>query len=555
MAEISFSERIKSVPGWDQLLRSWGQPTRESFTSAIGWDFLRAISSQEVDNQAVLKRSCLIIPPTFNRQVVAFVASAPKGPRVIASNLTHQLTQEIINHPSIKPIISRSGHHFIGWRKEVMLPRIGRVFSLSFDEVVNYEDEVISLLTIGSHPIKTSDKEFLRLTATIIGWRFCAAIAKQQSTHIQTRFATLTSHLSEGLAVVSPQGTLTLWNRYFYRLTAVRSEQIVGLTVPQIIEKHQHLDWLRTICDKIYSPGAPTTIFEEVEYTRTSGTIRWLAIAASRITDQAGNIEQIMVLARDISHKKNLEKRKSEFISMATHELRTPLTAVMGYLSLMARDQHDLPPRHQVFLERAERASKRLLCLAEDLLHTNQIEEDRLSINWQSVNLAAVLEKITNDLRKRFIEKGLRLRLSAPFDRAIIWADERRIEQIVSNLTENGLKYTNKGGVDLDLKQYRERSGKQFWQIVVKDTGIGIPASQLGHIFDRFHRAHTPEQTQEQGAGLGLFIVKYLVTLFSGQIKVKSRAGKGTTFSINFPRYQNEQEDKNAPVKNGPRTE
>lgn len=538
MAEINFTERIRSVPGWDQLLSSWGKPPNELRFSSVSWHFFRTLSSDELDNRAALKHCCLVLPSLLNLPLIAFVACGAGSQRVVASNLAIKITDQLLNVPPLKSLLGKSGPRFFHWRQALVLPRIGSVSDLATLEIVNSSKERLQLLAFSRKPIAPDEKEFIRVCAQNLSWRFQEALARQQTAQIEARFATLTSHLSEGLAVFSPNGTLTLWNKFLHRLTKVRAEEVVGKTLKQVVDSYPHLAWLKLLHKRILDPHSPGTLFEEIEYTKTSGTRRWLAIAATKITGSEDNLEQVLVLVRDISHKKSLERRKSEFISMATHELRTPLTAVIGYLSLMARDRDTLPPRHRLFLERAQRATDRLLCLAEDLLHTNQIEEERLSISWQKVNLAGCLEKVVSDLDRRAKDKGLELTLSLASQQALIWADERRTEQILANLIENALKYTNRGGVYVSLLPKAGRSSGKTWQVTIRDTGIGIGPKEIGLIFDRFHRAHSPEKTQEQGAGLGLFIVRYLVNLFSGQIRVSSKVGKGTVFTLNLPQYQ-----------------
>ncbi len=223
----------------------------------------------------------------------------------------------------------------------------------------------------------------------------------------------------------------------------------------------------------------------------------------------------------------DVEQRRRDLISDLTHELRTPLTVVRGYLEELA--DHSIEPSEELYL-RLIRETRRLERLIRDLQELSKAEAGYLSINLQKINLIPLLESLVTRFQDQLLEEGPTLELYYPSDLPLVCGDIDRTEQILVNLLGNAIRYTEKGSITITA---RKENG-QVW-IAIADTGVGIADQDLAYIFERFWRADPSRSSNSGGTGIGLAIVRRLVQLQGGTIKVTSKLGKGSTFSFSLP--------------------
>lgn len=222
-----------------------------------------------------------------------------------------------------------------------------------------------------------------------------------------------------------------------------------------------------------------------------------------------------------------VEQRRRELVSDLTHELRTPLTVVRGYLEELT--DGELEPSPEIY-QRLARETKRLERLVNDLQELSKAEAGYLPINLRSVNLRPLLESLVEKFADQILEEGPILRLECPPQLPLVIADVDRTEQILVNLIGNAVRYTPAGAIA--VLAWTE-PGK-LW-IAVRDTGIGIAAEDLPHVFERFFRTDRSRTSHSGGTGIGLAISRRLVELQGGQISVLSQLGKGSTFRFFLP--------------------
>lgn len=221
---------------------------------------------------------------------------------------------------------------------------------------------------------------------------------------------------------------------------------------------------------------------------------------------------------------------KSLFIATISHEIRTPMNIILGTTSLM---QHDEPKsEHVKYLNTLKRSGENLLGIINDILDVSKIEAGKLEIEFEPVLLNEVFENIITTLEQPAKEKNLKLSyfIDSKIDFAIL-SDPLRLTQIVTNLISNSIKFTAKGKIHCEVKLKKNDT----IQVVVSDTGIGIPKDKLATIFDQYEQVRTKVQKKYKGTGLGLAISKKLVELLNGNISIKSKVNEGTTFIINLP--------------------
>jgi len=227
-----------------------------------------------------------------------------------------------------------------------------------------------------------------------------------------------------------------------------------------------------------------------------------------------------------------LDKQKTEFVSIASHQLRSPLTAVQGYSSMILEgDFGKVPANLQEPLTRINSASASLGFLINDFLNISRIEKGQLEYTFDRINVTTLL----GDLFKEFtlVAKNHNLILREKYDETkdiFVKADQGKLKQIISNLIDNAIKYTLKGYVELDL---HEKNGKVL--ISIKDTGIGMTKATMNKLFEKFSRAKNASSVNVYGSGLGLYVAKVMTEAQSAKIWVESDGeNKGSTFFVEF---------------------
>ena len=227
---------------------------------------------------------------------------------------------------------------------------------------------------------------------------------------------------------------------------------------------------------------------------------------------------------------RELDKLKDEFVSLVSHELRTPLTSIRGYIELLLDNDGKVDADQRRYLEIVDRNSERLLELVSDLLFLAQIEAGKLGIERSQVDLSKIVDECIETSSPVADSRGIEL--VAKVDRvAKLQGDRARLAQVLDNLVSNGLKFTQSGGrVEVRL---RAQNGTAVLE--VEDTGVGIPADEQEHLFERFFRSSTATENAIPGTGLGLTITKAIVERHGGGIEVESGENAGTTVRVNLP--------------------
>jgi signal transduction histidine kinase len=274
-----------------------------------------------------------------------------------------------------------------------------------------------------------------------------------------------------------------------------------------------------------------TSVSQELSIDESGET--FLRAHTAPVRDDLGETIGSVTVLQDISHLKELDKMKSEFIAMVTHELRAPIAAVEQQLSvILNRMAGDVSAKQEQLLTRAKERTKGLLDLIKDLLDLSKIEAGRMVQYKEPLTLQEIVQKVVDLMRVEAENKKIEMEFPAPSQNPVIHADRTSMEGIFTNLISNAIKYTPEGGkVWVALT---EEGG--FVKATVSDSGIGIRKGDLLRIFDKFYRVKTVETRQIVGTGLGLSIVKSIVDAHLGSISVESEEGGGTTFTILLPK-------------------
>jgi len=227
---------------------------------------------------------------------------------------------------------------------------------------------------------------------------------------------------------------------------------------------------------------------------------------------------------------KEVDQMKDEFISIASHELRAPLTAIKGYLFLILEETYGKITNEEIKkgLNKTVVSVKRLEALVEDLLNVSRIEQKRLEVKNENIEIEPIIEEIVDQLKISADEKNLLLEYAKPKEKLpIVSADPERLKQALINLIGNSIKYTEKGSVKITTKAEGDKL-----EIKIADTGIGMSAEEQKHLFEKFYRAQNEKTKKIIGTGLGLWITKQIIELMNGKIYLESMKGVGTQVTV-----------------------
>jgi PAS domain S-box-containing protein len=246
------------------------------------------------------------------------------------------------------------------------------------------------------------------------------------------------------------------------------------------------------------------------------------------VTDLARKIEALTALNAKLQE---MDRARSEFLTMVSHDLHTPLTAIKGSLDVLLHENVGVELSREL-LGIAQKNADRLFRLVSDILDLARIEEGRFRMQRDLFDVVVTLRGTIDRLRRLAQEKSITLILKAPDELLPVFADGVRMEQGFTNLLGNALKFTPSGGrVDVTVKELATEL-----MIEVRDSGVGIPTEHLHRVFDRFYRVPLPAGTEVEGTGLGLSICKAVVEEHGGRIWVESVVGKGTAFFLTIPK-------------------
>ena len=232
----------------------------------------------------------------------------------------------------------------------------------------------------------------------------------------------------------------------------------------------------------------------------------------------------------DITRTERLEIVRQEFLSNVSHELRTPLTAIVAFVETLQTGALDDRESSQRFLSIISKNASRMHVLIDDILELTAIEGGNVQLKLAEVELSDLAGEVSAALSGKATTQKVKIVNEVPKN-VTVYADARRLEQMLTNLVDNGIKFGREGGTVTIRYQANERD-----QISIEDNGDGIPAQHLERLFERFYRVDRARSRDMGGTGLGLAIVKHLALLHGGEVTVTSELGKGTTFKIHLPK-------------------
>ncbi len=363
------------------------------------------------------------------------------------------------------------------------------------------------------------------------------------------------SAIQDGVVLIDDQQIIRHFNQGASSITGWDTQEAEGLDWRSVFKftntKGEETPTEQTSIAKSFASGQTVRDNSVTMLTKSNNAIA-ASFSVSPLVDNAKHPTGLVAVFRDVSEERAEQNQRAEFISTASHEMRTPVAAIEGYLSLALNEKvATIDDRARGYLDKAHSSTQHLGQLFQDLLTSAKAEDGRLTNHPSVVEMGAFVEQLTQDLRFSAEKKGLFMEFlfgntaikdaSHPGEsneatkviRPLYYAqvDPDRIREVITNIFDNACKYTAEGKVSLGLT-----GNEGVVQVYVRDTGAGIPAEDIPHLFQKFYRVDNSATRTIGGTGLGLFICRKIVELYQGRIWVESELGKGSTFYINLPR-------------------
>jgi PAS domain S-box-containing protein len=335
--------------------------------------------------------------------------------------------------------------------------------------------------------------------------------------------------MGEGVVFTDRAGMIEYINPALERLTGFTAQELVGQN-PRLWQSGQTPPAIyRQLWDTI-SRGE--TWQGEMVNRRQDGRLYEASLTAAPLTNPDQQIVGFVGVQRDITRQKQLDRLKDKFVSNVSHELRTPLTNILLNLNLL---DHGKPEKRDRYLATLHREAERLRQMIEDLLDISRLDRERGPVELASIDLHQFLGPLVADQATLAVERGLTLEFLPTAESPLALAEVSMLTQVVSNLITNALNYTPAGG-HVTVQTHHQRAVAQDWlTLTVRDTGPGIAAHELPHVFERFYRGEVGRKAKAPGTGLGLAISKEIIEKLGGRITVESQPvteGRGTAFTV-----------------------
>lgn len=335
--------------------------------------------------------------------------------------------------------------------------------------------------------------------------------------------------IADGVIVFDGLGKATVVNPAICRLLNLPTDQIVGYRIETLMAGFVGVNDQKAVLDQLHHRDSAVRL-PGLRLQWGNKTLS-ASFASIQIQQEAGR--GTVAVFRDFTREAELDRMKSMFVSMVSHELRTPLGAILGYGEILQEQVHGpLNERQLNVVDRLITNTKRLLSLVNDLLDRARLEAGRLKLVPAPFTPAVLMDELASITSQLAKAKKLEfITFIAPAVPPTLIGDSQRLLQILINLVTNAVKFTDRGSVTVKF----DRPDSNHWFMQVIDTGIGIAPEDQTQVFEMFQQVDGLTTRRQGGAGLGLSIVKQLVTLMGGEIQLASSVGAGTSFTITLP--------------------
>lgn len=398
----------------------------------------------------------------------------------------------------------------------VAVQLIGRSWTLSIGEEWRYLVAFVYLMNF-----------FMAIVAlrTLRKERHLRILASEE----QAKDEALLASIGEGTVVTDRLGQIQMINKAAEDMLGWKNQEVTGkkwFEIANLIDdKGNPVPPEKRAIQRVLNGQGP--IFSDRNYyIRRDGTKFAVATTAAPVM-LAGQVVGVIAVFRDITREKEIDRAKTEFVSLASHQLRTPLSAIKWFSEmLMAGDAGQLSREQKEFINNVYQSNERMIELVNSLLNISRIESGRIKIDPVPTDLRDLIKGLLVELDQKIQAKKIRLILSIHEKLPKINLDPKLIRQVYLNLLTNAVKYTPEGGeVSVIVSKENDRVVSQ-----VSDSGVGIPRGDYSRVFQKFYRGENAQKMETDGTGLGLYLAKAIVESSGGKIWFKSEENQGTTF-------------------------
>jgi PAS domain S-box-containing protein len=366
-------------------------------------------------------------------------------------------------------------------------------------------------------------------------------------------YTNIFSAIEDGVILFNSKGVIRLFNAAASKISGWDAKDALSLDIKTVIklidpkgEQYKDIDNPFT---KVLTLGQPVkdnkAILIAKSGQQTSVNVGVFPLKSS------DKVSAAVAIIRNVTEERKEEERLADFISTASHEMRTPVAAIEGYLALALNERvASVDTRAKDYLEKAHASTQSLGVLFQDLLTSAKAEDGRLTSHPTVIEVGSFMKQVTEEIRFSAEKKGLKTEFNMGSSNVIntnsaeqkiaplyyAYADPNRLKEVLINLFDNAVKFTNEGQITLGIT-----GDDSVVQLYIRDTGAGIPKEDIPHLFQKFYRVDNSATRTVGGTGLGLYICQKIIELYNGRIWVESELSKGSTFYINLPRLTTQQ--------------
>ncbi|MBT9555925.1 MAG: GAF domain-containing protein [Myxococcales bacterium] len=391
-----------------------------------------------------------------------------------------------------------------------------------------YDEEVVSFL----------DPLLATIGQLVVSYRTQRALMESEEL-----FRSLTEHAPVGIIMTDLSGHVSFLNGPMTRLAGLDAASVIGKSWDMLVHEQD-----RATLQGEFEKNAHVSKPFDIDVRLATADMPWVTVQIVQRRNELGAVTGCLSTVMDITARKRMEaelrasrdaaqaasRAKSEFLANMSHEIRTPMNAVVGLATLLT--DTSLDPQQLELTRSISSSAEALLCVINDVLDFSRIESGLLVLEIRPFHLGQLVQDTASAVRATAAAKRLDLdvKVDPRCERGVL-GDPGRLRQVLTNLLGNAVKFTETGGVYLDVRMTREGPGVPTIRLTVRDTGIGIEAASIWRLFDRFVQADSSTTRRYGGTGLGLAITKQLVTLMDGTVGVVSEPGDGSTFWVDVP--------------------
>ena len=359
-------------------------------------------------------------------------------------------------------------------------------------------------------------------------------LAERQTIEVKTRDEAILNSIGDAVFACDVNGIILLFNRVAEEISGTPAQEAIGRHYSQVLSFVRELDGMPGndfIADALTN-NKTTEMANHTMLARKDGQLVPVADSAAPVKDSRGDLFGCVVVFRDVTRDRRIDKAKTEFVSLASHQLRTPLSAINWYTeAILSESVGTLTPKQRQYNQEVYHASKRMVELVNALLNVSRIELGTFVVEPKEIDMFETAQECLKDLSLQIAKKELSVEQDFDPQLSKVQMDPKLLAIIFQNFLSNSFKYSNVGGkITLAIKKVGD-----MVQISVADDGIGIPESEQPQIFSKMFRADNAKTIDPDGTGLGLYLVKEIVEKVGGKAWFESGEGKGAVFYASLP--------------------